>query len=74
MGSVFIPPTFKKIIKFRAIADGLTIQNTHTFVGTRALESEKDTIFYEQLHTKRVTCVAVCKHGEFLATGNYSEN
>lgn len=69
VGCILIPPTFKKVIKFRALADGLVFQSIHSFVGTRALESEKETVLHEQLHTKRITCVAVCKYGEHIVTG-----
>jgi hypothetical protein len=68
IGSLFLPPTFKKIIHFKTLADGLAFQTFHTFVAPR-LETDKDVSFHEQLHTKRISCVTVCKNGEFIATG-----
>ncbi len=68
-GCVLLPPNFKKAIKFKALAEAFAIQSIHTFVGARALESEKELIYCEQLHTKRITCLAVGKHGEYAVTG-----
>jgi WD40 repeat protein len=36
----------------------------------RALESEKEATFHEGLHIRAVTCVAICKQGEYIATGS----
>ena len=68
-GCMLVPPSFKRVVKFRALADGLVFHSIHSFVGTRALESEKETVLHEQLHTKRITCVAICKYGEYITTG-----
>ena len=34
------------------------------------LETERDVSYHEQLHSKKITCLAICKNGEFLATGS----
>jgi WD40 repeat protein len=69
VGSVFLPPSGKKIIRYRTLTDGLVFQTIHTFA-PRLESSDKDMYYHEQLHNKKITCVAVCKNGEFIATGS----
>eukprot|EP01031_Cornospumella_fuschlensis_P029315 gene29315-35389_t len=59
----------KRVIKHHALPLGLVIQNI-SFIGSRALETEKDISYHEPLHTKAITAVAVDKHSKMIVSGS----
>lgn len=34
-GALYLPPLFRRMVKFRSLYDGVTIHNTHTNVAVR---------------------------------------
>jgi hypothetical protein len=68
VGTILVPPTYRRLIRYRMLADGLCFQNMNTL----RMETEKDLLYHDQLHAKQITCVVVCKDGEFIATGKLS--
>lgn len=60
----------KRALRTHSLPHGLVIQNLSTLIGQRALETEREVSYHEQLHLKRISCVTSCKHGKTIVTGS----
>lgn len=70
-GAVLVSPTFRKYVRVGDTAGSISVQMAQQSTA-RLMEGERSTesVTYEGLHTQRVTCIAVSKHEEFIATGS----